>query len=52
MAAGSLVAQEAGAVVTGLRGRPADVDMTVAGPPGLVEQVLAILEALRADTDG
>jgi len=52
MAAGSLVAQEAGAVVTGLRGRPADVDMTVAGPPGLVGQVVAILEALRADTDG
>ena len=33
LAAGSLVAQEAGAVVTGLRGRPAGEAMTVAGPP-------------------
>lgn len=51
MAAGSLVAQEAGAVVTGLRGRPADAEMTVAGPRGLHEQVVAILEALGADSD-
>ena len=36
LAAGSLVAQEAGAVVTGLRGRPAGEAMTVAGPPGRV----------------
>lgn len=51
MAAGTLVAQEAGAVVTGLRGRPADAEMTVAGPAGLLEQVVAILEALGADSD-
>lgn len=52
MAAGSLVAREAGAVVTGLRGRPADVEMTVAGAPALVDRVVALLEVLDADSDG
>lgn len=51
LAAGSLVAQEAGAVVTGLRGRPAGEDMTVAGPPGRVEQLVSYLEARNADQD-
>ncbi|CAL8977062.1 3'(2'),5'-bisphosphate nucleotidase CysQ [Cellulomonas sp. T2.31MG-18] len=51
MAAGSLIAQEAGAVVTGLRGRPADAEMTVAGAPVLVAEVVALLEALGADSD-
>lgn len=52
LAAGSLVAQEAGAVVTGLRGRPAGEDMTVAGPPGRVEELVSYLEASNADQDG
>jgi myo-inositol-1(or 4)-monophosphatase len=50
MAAGAIVATEAGAVVTGLRGRPAGSAMTVAGPADLVAQLAQILEA--ADADG
>jgi myo-inositol-1(or 4)-monophosphatase len=50
MAAGAVVATEAGAVVTGLRGGPATNAMTVAGPAELVAQLAAILEA--ADADG
>jgi myo-inositol-1(or 4)-monophosphatase len=50
MAAGAVVATEAGAVVTGLRGGPAGQAMTVAGPPELVAQLSEILEA--ADADG
>ena len=51
LAAASLVAREAGAVVTGLHGSPAGEDMTVAGPPGSVEALVALLEDLRAGTD-
>ncbi len=51
MAAGSLVAQEAGAEVIGLHGRPAGVEMTVAGAAPLVQQLAALLEGLRADSD-
>ena len=51
LAAGALVAQEAGAVVTGLRGQPAGEAMTVAGPPGRVHDLVAILEASAADQD-
>ena len=50
MAAGAIVATEAGAVVTGLRGGPAGNAMTVAGPHDLVLELAAILEA--ADADG
>jgi myo-inositol-1(or 4)-monophosphatase len=50
MAAGAVVATEAGAVVTGLRGSPATNAMTVAGPAELVAQLAEILEA--ADADG
>ncbi|MEU4384072.1 inositol monophosphatase family protein [Promicromonospora sp. NPDC023805] len=50
MAAGAVVASEAGAVVTGLRGGPATHAMTVAGPAELVAQLAEILEA--ADADG
>ncbi|MFC4627940.1 inositol monophosphatase family protein [Promicromonospora alba] len=50
MAAGAVVATEAGAVVTGLRGEPATTAMTVAGPAELVAQLAEILEA--ADADG
>ena len=49
---GALVAQEAGAQVTGLRGQAAQESMTVAGPPGRVEELRAFLEALDADSDG
>ncbi|GHH65227.1 inositol monophosphatase family protein [Promicromonospora soli] len=52
MAAGAIVATEAGAVVTGLRGGPAGNAMTVAGPPDLVAQLTAILEAADADGAG
>jgi myo-inositol-1(or 4)-monophosphatase len=44
VAAGALVAAEAGAVVTGLHGSPAGEAMTVAGPTGSVEQLVAFLE--------
>ena len=49
MAAASLVAQEAGATVTGLRGRRAGVEMTVAGPAGSVADLIAFLESHDAD---
>ncbi|MFE4465784.1 inositol monophosphatase family protein [Oerskovia sp. NPDC056781] len=52
LAAGALVAQEAGATVTGLHGRAAGVDMTVAGPPRAVSDLVALLEAAGADSDG
>lgn len=51
MAAGALVAQEAGARVTGLRGRPADREMVVAGPPEAVARLVRVLEDVDADTD-
>ncbi|HEX5333349.1 MAG TPA: inositol monophosphatase family protein [Cellulomonas sp.] len=50
-AAGALVAQEAGALVTGLRGLPAGEAMTVAGAPGTVEELISLLEDLEADAD-
>lgn len=49
LAAASLVAQEAGAVVTGLRGEPAGAPMTVAGPPETVAALVALLEERAAD---
>ncbi|QDW64732.1 inositol monophosphatase [Oerskovia sp. KBS0722] len=52
LAAGALVAQEAGATVTGLRGRAAGGDMTVAGAPQAVSDLVVILEAAGADSDG
>ncbi|MBX9244769.1 inositol monophosphatase [Actinotalea ferrariae] len=51
LAAASLVAEEAGAVVTGLRGAPASTRMTVAGPAETVAGLVALLEELDADTD-
>ncbi|HWS58077.1 MAG TPA: inositol monophosphatase family protein [Actinotalea sp.] len=51
LAAASLVALEAGAVVTGLRGRRAGTEMTVAGPAETVAALVALLEELDADTD-
>ena len=52
LAAGALIAAEAGAVVTGLGGSRAGEAMTVAGPSGTVEDLVALLEDLRADQDG
>jgi myo-inositol-1(or 4)-monophosphatase len=51
LAAGALVAQEAGAQVTGLRGRPAGEAMTVAGSAEQVTELIGLLEALGADSD-
>ena len=51
VAAGSLIAREAGASVTGLRGRRADEAMTVAGPGPTVARLVERLEALGADRD-
>lgn len=51
MAAASLVAEEAGARVSGLRGRRASPDMTVAGPEPTVGELVAFLEARGADSD-
>src|SRR5690606_11572190 len=51
LAAGSLVATEAGAVVTGLGGRPAGSDMVIAGPEPSVVELERLLLALGADRD-
>ncbi len=51
LAAPSLVAQEAGALVTGLHGRPAGVEMTVAGHREQVAELVSVLEEMRADSD-
>jgi myo-inositol-1(or 4)-monophosphatase len=50
-AAGGLVAEEAGALVTGLRGRPASPSFTVAAGPGLYEDLAAALTALDPEHD-
>lgn len=49
LAAGSLVAAEAGARVCGLRGRAAGEVMTVAGHPDRVGELVNLLEDLAAD---
>jgi len=51
LAAGQLVATEAGAQVTGLRGLPPGTEMTVAGHPALHAELAALLADLRADSD-
>ena len=50
-AAGSLIAQEAGAVVCGLRGNREGNDMLVAANPHIYQSLVSILEAANADTD-
>ncbi|CAM3860615.1 inositol monophosphatase family protein [Isoptericola cucumis] len=50
LAAGALVATEAGAVVTGLRGAPAGTAMTVAGPAPVQGDLVRLLEDAGADT--
>jgi myo-inositol-1(or 4)-monophosphatase len=49
MAAGLLVAREAGAVVTGLRGRPPDGRIAVAASPAVAGELTVLLEELGAD---
>lgn len=49
MAAGSLIAREAGAVTGGLRGRSAQRVMTLASAPGIADFLQARLEGLCAD---
>lgn len=49
LAAGGLVAEEAGATVGGLRGGPAGEALVVAAPPGLFEVLVQLLAGLDAD---
>jgi myo-inositol-1(or 4)-monophosphatase len=49
IAAGSLVATEAGLRVTGLFGKEAHNDMVVVAPPKLHAQITALLESVSAD---
>ncbi|MGZ4596410.1 MAG: inositol monophosphatase family protein [Actinomycetes bacterium] len=49
LAAGGLIATEAGAIVQGLRGRAAGEGMVVAAPPGLFEPLEQLLAGLDAD---
>lgn len=49
LAAGGLVAEEAGATVGGLLGRPAGEAMVLAAPPGLFEELAELLAGLGAD---
>jgi len=51
LAAGSLVAREAGAVVTGLHGAREGEEMTVTGPAGTVALLVRMLEELDAAAD-
>jgi len=51
LAAASLVASEAGALVVGLRGARPGEAMTVAGPEPTVRELVRFLEERRADTD-
>jgi myo-inositol-1(or 4)-monophosphatase len=51
LAAGGLVAAEAGAIVGGLSGRSAGPDLVLAAPPGLFEQLHDVLAPLGADRD-
>ncbi len=50
-AAGALIAEEAGARVTGLAGRPVGTSMTVGAGPGLYEELSAVLAALNPERD-
>jgi myo-inositol-1(or 4)-monophosphatase len=51
IAAGSLIAREAGAVVGGLEGRPAGPSMTVGAGPGLFADLHDLLVSLDAERD-
>jgi len=49
LAAGGLIAEEAGATVGGLAGRPAGEELVVAGPAPLFGELVALLADLGAD---
>ena len=51
IAAGALIAREAGARVDGLRGRPAGPSMTVAGHPALFSELHDLLVSLDPERD-
>jgi myo-inositol-1(or 4)-monophosphatase len=51
IAAGSLIAREAGAVVAGLSGKPPSASMTVAAGPGLFAELHDLLVSLDAERD-
>jgi myo-inositol-1(or 4)-monophosphatase len=51
LAAGGLIATEAGAMVGGLAGRPAGEALVIAAPPGLFEPLESLLRTLDADRD-
>jgi myo-inositol-1(or 4)-monophosphatase len=51
LAAGGLIATEAGAVVGGLAGRAAGEALVIAAPPGLFEDLEGLLRPLGADRD-
>ena len=51
IAAGSLIAREAGAIVAGLSGQPAGSAMTVGGGPGLFAELHDLLVSLRPERD-
>jgi myo-inositol-1(or 4)-monophosphatase len=50
-AAGGLIAEEAGATVAGLRGKPANPDLTMAAGPGLFEELHGLLVSLNPERD-
>jgi myo-inositol-1(or 4)-monophosphatase len=52
IAAGGLIAAEAGALVTGLQGRPASPSMTLAAPPPLHGELHDLLASLNPERDG
>ena len=52
IAAGGLIAAEAGAQVTGLHGRPASSSMTVAAAPPLLGELRDLLASLDPERDG
>lgn len=51
LAAGGLIATEAGARVEGLGGRPAGEDLVIAAPPGIFGRLEALLGEQSADRD-
>nr|WP_236543841.1 inositol monophosphatase family protein [Spiractinospora alimapuensis] len=51
-AASTLIAQEAGITVGGLRGRGPNEDLTIAAPGALFDDLCSVLEPLAADSDG
>jgi myo-inositol-1(or 4)-monophosphatase len=51
LSAGTLIAREAGALVTGLRGKPPSYDLVVAAGPGVHAQLHDLLVGYDADRD-